>query len=191
MANFADRIAYWYMRLNGFFMVENFVHHETIERRGADADILAIRLPHARESIGSREVPCDDWRTRFRFGLEERPLAVIVQVKGGGGDTRAAFSEDRLRDAARRFGAFDDGACDLIAKSTQPDVLVNDWRVAKLVVGIHAVDHVHFLALEDAWAFMRQRFQLFQDRKRGDWDHLPDTLVQLLAWRISEGATQI
>jgi hypothetical protein len=48
-------------------------------------------------------VNCDDWVRRFGFSLDEHPLAVIVQVKGGGGSTEAAFRRDRLADAARRF----------------------------------------------------------------------------------------
>jgi hypothetical protein len=191
MANFAERIAYWYLRLNGFFMVENFVHHENEERHGADADILAMRLPGARERIDDREVTCDNWEQRFGFELERHPIAVIVQVKGGGGDVSAAFRPDRLRDAARRFGGFDDAQVEEIAMSEQQSLLVNHWRVTKLVIGTAAYRTAHFISLSDAWRFVRDRFREFHDRKRGDWDHFPDALVQFLAWRISEGAADV
>jgi hypothetical protein len=47
-----EKVAYWYLRLNGFFQIENFVVHP--ERRGGqrtDADLLAIRLPFRAERV--------------------------------------------------------------------------------------------------------------------------------------------
>ncbi|MEZ6028861.1 MAG: hypothetical protein R3C46_03835 [Hyphomonadaceae bacterium] len=45
-----EKVAYWYFRLNGFFMLENFVIHPG-ENGGqrTDADILAIRFPNRAE----------------------------------------------------------------------------------------------------------------------------------------------
>ena len=47
-----ERVAYWYLRLNGFFQIENFVIHP--ERSGSqrtDADILAVRFPFRAERL--------------------------------------------------------------------------------------------------------------------------------------------
>jgi hypothetical protein len=187
MANFAERIAYWYLRLNGFFLLENFVHHETPERRGADADLLAVRLPNARERIDARDVACDDWHRRFGFSLEAHPLALVVQVKGGGGDAEQAFRPDRVRDAARRFGGLSDEQVEVIAASPDRDLIIGPFHVVKLVIGPASTPLAHFLALSDAWDFVCDRFRQFELRKRGDWDHFPDALVQFLAWRISDG----
>ena len=68
MANFAERIAYWYLRLNGFFLIENFVHHARPgERRASDLDVLAIRLRHAYEAIEGEAVELDGLGRAFRF----------------------------------------------------------------------------------------------------------------------------
>jgi len=39
-----EKVAYWYLRLNGFLQIENFIVHPS--RRGSqrtDADLLAVR----------------------------------------------------------------------------------------------------------------------------------------------------
>lgn len=48
----AEKAAYWYLRLNGFFQIENFVVHPA--RRGSqltDADLLAVRFPFRAERL--------------------------------------------------------------------------------------------------------------------------------------------
>mgnify|MGYP001033359018 CR=1 FL=1 len=48
----AEKVAYWYFRLNGFLQIENFVVHP--ERRGGqrtDADLLAVRFPFRAERL--------------------------------------------------------------------------------------------------------------------------------------------
>ena len=47
-----EKVAYWYLRLNGFLQIENFVVHP--ERRGGqrtDADLLAVRFPYRAERL--------------------------------------------------------------------------------------------------------------------------------------------
>jgi hypothetical protein len=42
-----EKVAYWYLRLNGFLQIENFYVHPA-GRGGArtDADLLAVRFPY-------------------------------------------------------------------------------------------------------------------------------------------------
>lgn len=45
------RLAYWYFRLNGFLILENFiVHDDTSANQRTDADILAVRFNHRSEN---------------------------------------------------------------------------------------------------------------------------------------------
>jgi hypothetical protein len=45
--NYGETNAYWYLRLNGFFLINNFVIHRTDEiAYSSDIDILGIRLPY-------------------------------------------------------------------------------------------------------------------------------------------------
>jgi hypothetical protein len=64
--NYGEALTYWYLRLIGFFPMTNFVLHRLRESHGqnADADLLAIRLPHVYEKIGGEH---DDW-DNARFG---------------------------------------------------------------------------------------------------------------------------
>ena len=45
--NFGETLAYWYLRLNGFIPMRNFVLHRAgIQApQSADTDLLAIRFP--------------------------------------------------------------------------------------------------------------------------------------------------
>ncbi len=48
----AEKVAYWYFRLNGFLQIENFVVHPS--SRGSqytDADLLAVRFPYRAERL--------------------------------------------------------------------------------------------------------------------------------------------
>ena len=45
-----ERVASWYLRLNGFLQIENFyVHPEGRGGARTDADLLAVRFPHRAE----------------------------------------------------------------------------------------------------------------------------------------------
>lgn len=47
----AEKLAYWFFRLNGCFLLENFlVHHENRKKgNGTEVDLLAMRFPNRRE----------------------------------------------------------------------------------------------------------------------------------------------
>ena len=81
--NFAEEIAYWYLRLNGFLPLTNFVlHGQPGHRRTSDADLIAVRFPHVSEEIGGQP---DDWDERFeRWGVDlGKTIGLVVEVKSG------------------------------------------------------------------------------------------------------------
>ncbi|MEO8285043.1 MAG: hypothetical protein ABI670_01240 [Chloroflexota bacterium] len=115
--NYAETIADWYLRLNGFFTVQDFVLHppESGLQNSSDTDILAVRFPDVSEKIGYVHPPdwtflddCDtDSFNEWDLALDKGVTAPIVQVKGG--DTRAditEFSVERLLYAIKRVGLF-------------------------------------------------------------------------------------
>ena len=63
--NFGETLAYWYLRLNGFFPLSNLVLHRypSALEYSADCDLLALRLPHTFEDVGGQG---DDWDPRWR-----------------------------------------------------------------------------------------------------------------------------
>jgi len=77
-----DSAAEWFLRLNGFFTVLNFVVHPIESAEGTqqrtDADVLGIRFPHRQEIVGGEPLPD---HTAFRDS--SRPVFVIAEVKAG------------------------------------------------------------------------------------------------------------
>jgi len=121
MANYAEQLAYWYLRLNGFFLVENYVYHRVPDEHdrtyNADADLLAIRPPYYYEEIPHIErnaqgemdifhapLDADEWLNEFR----RKWLGVIVEVKSSDQarvqDIRKSFSSPRLHVVLNRLG---------------------------------------------------------------------------------------
>jgi hypothetical protein len=76
----AEKVAYWYFRLNGFLQIENFIVHP--ERRGSqrtDADLLGVRFRHRAEFAFDHDRPMED---DPRLGLSHRfDDVVIAEVK--------------------------------------------------------------------------------------------------------------
>jgi hypothetical protein len=107
--NFGETLTYWYLRLNGFIPMRNFVlHRANIEgHTAADTDLLAVRFPHVYEEIGGRPVDWDN--ARFgEWGLNlDQNLAFIVEVKTGRVDLEIrGWRRHRLQAALLRLGIF-------------------------------------------------------------------------------------
>ena len=79
-----EKVAYWYLRLNGFLQIEDFYVHP--DRRGGartDADLLAVRFPHRAERLydNPKDIMEDD---TDRLALsQDRIDVVIAEVKAG------------------------------------------------------------------------------------------------------------
>ncbi len=76
-----EQVAYWYLRLNGFLLLENFILHDV--RNGGqrtDADLLGARFRHRREFSFDRAEPMEDDTERLRLS-ERFDDVVMVEVK--------------------------------------------------------------------------------------------------------------
>lgn len=77
----SERLAFWFLRLNGFLTIPNFiVHPEGPREDGAypqqtDVDVLGVRFPYRAEN---RRRPMPDHPF---FLAERRPLVVLSEVK--------------------------------------------------------------------------------------------------------------
>ncbi|MDV6376422.1 hypothetical protein [Deinococcus arenicola] len=78
--NYAEKLAYWYLRLNGFFPLANFVLHNEGERRGSDSDVLAIRMPHTDERIGGVSVVHDALLEKLNCDFRTSQIGLICEV---------------------------------------------------------------------------------------------------------------
>jgi hypothetical protein len=95
--NFAEQLADWYLRLNGFIPLTNFVLHDDVTPAEAgaadgpdrhltsDADLIAVRFPHVSERIGGNP---HDWDRRHfdQWGVDyaEGPLSTHLDRRRSG-----------------------------------------------------------------------------------------------------------
>ena len=78
--NIYEKLAAWYLRFNGYFMVTNFTVHPDYKNKpgGTDADILAVRFPYSREAPLGFEFNNDD-----NLIKNDRIDFLIGEVKAG------------------------------------------------------------------------------------------------------------
>lgn len=198
--NFAEQLTYWYLRLNGFIPLTNFVLHDDTDvaqprnedrHRTSDADLLAVRFAHVSERIGGNP---DDWdRPHFEeWGIDlTQTLGFIVEVKSGGwsADDLAARHWRVVR-GVQRLGMFADPVPHEVANELSDRTRTNrdGYVIAKLLVGTHRQADVPWLYLDlrDAVRFIAQRMQRYDYRKHADRMFFDGDLIQFLAWRGGE-----
>jgi hypothetical protein len=102
MLNYGEEIAYWYLRFNGFFPIDNFVIHPSEDvDYPSDVDIIAVRFPHVYEEIGGKK---DDWDTSFLELFPRKvPIGLLCEVKTGN-DINGIFKPENVSYAVGRFG---------------------------------------------------------------------------------------
>jgi hypothetical protein len=135
MPNQAEELAHWYLRLNGFFLVDNFVIHKESDaeakeaKHTSDADLLGVRFPKAEEKIGAKPLQCDD-EVLFRLFNRDKILGLIVEVKSGERpeDIKLFSSRYKMEYALRRIGLLNTEQMESLARNLK-------WRVSDEILG--------------------------------------------------------
>jgi hypothetical protein len=199
--NFGETFAYWYLRLNGFFPLSNFVLHGSEEalRHSADVDLLAVRFPHVFEVIGGQERDWDTWFQQNLVDFEANPVGLLVEVKTGASaslpDMRRAFKQDRLRAAIHRLGFWPPDECEgVVNLLTERSYARGDgYTVAKLAITTRLLpservkDVCLNRSLSEIESFIHNRMQAYADPKLRDRMFFPDDLIQYFAWKATSG----
>jgi hypothetical protein len=102
--DWAEQVARWYFRLNGFLSIPGFVVHPDKVRRHprTEADLLGVRFPHSAEIIASCPMEDDSWVQKT-----SRILFIITEVKTEGCNVNGPWSrqeEGNMERAIRRLG---------------------------------------------------------------------------------------
>ena len=196
--NFAETLAYWYLRLNGFFVLRDFVFHrvEDVREYSADCDLLALRFPHVYECIAESDCRWDPMFEEWGLRIQERVTALIVEVKSGRKPPTdqaltKAFSRDRLISAIHRLGIWRRDEVEAVATGLEKKEMWADSKgitVGKLLIankmptGNGSTPYLP-LTLRQADVFIRERMEAHITDKPKDRVFFPSDLMQYIIWQ--------
>ena len=195
MTNFGETLTYWYLRLNGFFPLTNFVLHRTNTiRHSADADLLAVRFKHVYEKVGGQPTDWDDWFSRNDLKFSNYITGIIVEVKTGRPSPvsiKRSFSSLRMKSAISRFGFYREKTTvqDVVKRlENHASIVTKRHQIAKLLVTTELLNLESFppclhITLPEIEQFITQRMDNYATQKSGDRFFFPDGLIQYFAWK--------
>lgn len=185
MDNYGEKLVYWYLRLNGFFPIRNFVIHES-SRRG-ETDFLAIKPANAREIVDGVELEFDDKLLESVEMTEEdylsKNLFVIAEVsllskKVSEEVIRKKFSKDIIKYNLQRLGI--DGEKDVDEIFNLSCLKKERYAVAKLFfLEANLTSKVAIvIPFSDAETFVEER--MGAPFKKSDWNHFPSNVQGII-----------
>lgn len=128
----AEQLAYWYLRLNGFLTIVNFVvHPDTGSNQRTDVDILGVRFPHRAELL---ETPMQD--DELFTGVNSKPYIAIAEVKRGMCDLNGPWtrpSDKNMQRVLGAIGAFPQEEIEDLARALYEDGCADSSRFLTLL----------------------------------------------------------
>ncbi|AEM73706.1 hypothetical protein [Caldicellulosiruptor acetigenus] len=195
MRNYAEELAYWYFRLNGFFVLENYVldRNQQKENKAYETDIIAVRFPYVYEEIGGRE---DDWHKDLKNMIpkfEENIIGVICEVKSGedGYSNNDLFIEPKLKRCLQRLGFYKSGSNEF--KNAYEQLLNNSsycykkCTIVKILISPkrHKGEKFKNILLSDIDSFITERIKKYSE-KYSDRNFFNSNLIQYKIWEIKK-----
>jgi hypothetical protein len=176
----AERLAYWYLRLNGFLTTVNFVvHPDTGSDQRTDVDLLGVRFPYRAENLLN---PMKDDEAFSRLG--EKTLVVFVEVKAGAMQLNGPWTQeekDNMSRVLRAVGPLPPAESDLASRALYSSGGYRNqlYHVCIVCMGDRNSDEIqtsHPDVLQITWrqalTFIHRRFRGYRNQKRshGQWD---------------------
>jgi len=88
----SEELANWYLRLNGFLTIPNFIlHPSTRGGQRTDFDVIGVRFPHRREFDQVHDEP------EFR---KRQPYFIFAEVKTGDAELNQTWTEPAKKNMA-------------------------------------------------------------------------------------------
>ena len=169
MMNYGETLAYWYLRLNGFFPITNFVIHKSqgVEF-SADCDVLAIRPPLVYEEVGGKN---EDWDHRLLEHINSgKTIGVICEVKTGEFEKKNLFRPAYVTYASKRLGITNaDEDIKRIAEGNAIEDVGDSYRVIKLFISNkEEAGNFIYMSLESIIQFLLDRIGKYPIEKYRD-----------------------
>lgn len=185
--NKTEQLAHWYLRLNGFLTIPNFILHPNHpDSQRTDADVIGLRFPHR---VELRSASIDD----TPFASLDRPYLVLAEVKTTYVKLNKAWIEAKrqnINDILKAIGLFPSQGIDAVAAALYSSgVYDGDIRCSLLFIGdqidpillprFSAVPH---LTWNQVLLFIHNRFTAFGPIKRQNdqWDDTGLALWELV-----------
>lgn len=169
-----DSVAEWFLRLNGFFTVLNFVVHPVEPKEGAqqrtDADVLGVRFPHRREIVGGKPLPDHD-----AFRDSSRTVLVIAEIKAGRCKLNGPWvhpKDDNVGNVLRAVGCVAQKSVEAISASLYQNGRFESeaFEARLLCFGARSSSKLPTATLQFEWndvfGFVHDRYQRFWRVKR-------------------------
>jgi hypothetical protein len=174
----AEQLGYWYLRLNGFLTIPNFVvHPEQGRNQETDVDRLAMRFPYRKEL---RRMEDDEVFTRIR----EKSYIAFAEVKVSLCTLNGPWTNpDRqnMQKVLRALGAFPDGENELVAQALYDHGFFKSqlYYVSLVCIGrqenpqvAKSYPNVPQIVWPQVLTFIYSRFRQYRQQKvsHGQWD---------------------
>jgi hypothetical protein len=174
----AEQLAYWYLRLNGFLTIPNFiVHPEQGRNQETDVDLLGVRFPYRAEL---RTMEDDEFFTRVR----EMSFIAFAEVKANLCALNGPWTNpDRqnMQKVLRALGAFPAPENDVVAAALYDRGSYKSqlYQVSLLCLGqeenpdvAKRYPKVPQITWPKVLMFIYNRFQTYRRQKvsHGQWD---------------------
>jgi hypothetical protein len=188
----AEQLAYWYLTLNGFLTIQNFiVHPDTGSEQRTDADILGVHFPH-RAELKCNPMVDDEPFVEFK----DRLYIIIAEVKRSICRLNGPLTEpkkENLQRVLRAIGAFPEKQVETVAENIYTSGIFsnNAYYLTLACFGAAANSDIgkNFPGIpqilwDKVLTFIDNRFRKYRDQKasHGQWDeagkHLWDCVWQ-------------
>jgi len=122
--NTPEKIVSVYLRLNGFFTLNNFTHlPET--GHSMESDMIAIRCPNSVEKVDEKNLQIDDKFFESGDLNKNEVIGLIVEIRGGSSSSQfnqTTKTEKKIEYAKNFFGDFKDKVylCDVCDSYNEP-----------------------------------------------------------------------
>lgn len=191
----SEQVAYWYLRLNGFFTIPNFIIHPDRGRnQRTDVDILGVRFPFRQELSGMKD---DNFLSRY----DEKPLIILAEVKIGRCNLNGPWTDpekQNMQRVLRAIGAIKHEGVDKIANDLYEQGRAEEsiFSVSLLSIGneinqeiAERFPKVPQITWGQIFDFIYNRLYQFRLQKvsHGQWDTVGKHLMRCMKESSSSG----